>query len=274
MFERYTEKARRAISFAHFEASHYGSPYIETEHLLLGLLREDRALARFVFGSPESIDPIRKEVESHIAIGERISTSVEIPLTNECKRILTLAAEEADLLRRRHIGTEHLLLGMLREDKCFAARILHARGAELHKIRKGLAQVTSGTERTRHMATIERVEIGEAIAGLLDAWHMRDAKRFSGFFEDDGQFWDLRRELWLGRSDIEKGVGLYFSSYEVVPGEGQIEVVKLGHKDLATVTLGWGTETGKPVARMTVVLVEYATGWSVVSASLIESGSV
>ena len=214
MFERYTEKARRVIFFARFEASQYGSHYIETEHLLLGLLREDKALARFVFGSPHSIDPIRKEVESHITIGKRISTSVEVPLTDECARILKLAAEEADLLRHRHIGTEHLLLGMLLEEKCLAARILHARGVELQKLRKALAQSTPRVETTHDVATIESVEIEEAVAELLVAWHMRDAMRFSSFFEDGGQFWDLRRDLWLGRSDIEKGVGLYFSSSE------------------------------------------------------------
>jgi ATP-dependent Clp protease ATP-binding subunit ClpC len=74
VFERYTEKARRAIFFARYEASQYGTPYIETEHLLLGLLPEDRALPRFAFGSLQSIDPIRKEVEAHITIGKRIST--------------------------------------------------------------------------------------------------------------------------------------------------------------------------------------------------------
>jgi ATP-dependent Clp protease ATP-binding subunit ClpC len=74
VFERYTEKARRAIFFARYEASQYGTPYIETKHLLLGLLPEDRALTRFAFGSLQSIDPIRKEVEAHITIGKRIST--------------------------------------------------------------------------------------------------------------------------------------------------------------------------------------------------------
>ena len=73
MFERYIEKARRAIFFARCEASQYGSPCIETE-LLLGLLPEDRALTRLAFGSPQSIDPIRKELEAHNPIGKRIST--------------------------------------------------------------------------------------------------------------------------------------------------------------------------------------------------------
>src|SRR5690349_24993515 len=77
MFERFTEKARRVIFFARYEASQYGSPYIETEHLLLGLLREDRPLAKQFLG--DSYEPsIRSEIERHITARERISTSVEV----------------------------------------------------------------------------------------------------------------------------------------------------------------------------------------------------
>ena len=100
MFERYTEKARRVIFFGRFEASHYGSPFIETEHLLLGLLREDKALANWFLHAHGSIESIRREIESGITVRERISTAAEIPLTQECKRILNLAAEEAELLRQ------------------------------------------------------------------------------------------------------------------------------------------------------------------------------
>ncbi len=106
MFERYTEKARRAIFFARYEASQYGSPYIETEHLLLGLLREDRALAKRFLGEVNSEEGIRAEIERHTTSRERISTSVEVPLTLESKKILNLAAEEADRPGHRHIGTE------------------------------------------------------------------------------------------------------------------------------------------------------------------------
>src|SRR5437762_9869892 len=110
VFERYTEKARRLIFFARYEASQYGSPYIETEHLLLGLLREDRALANRILGEVNSEEGIRAEIEGHIASRGRISTSVEVPLALESKKILNLAAEEADRLGHRHIGTEHILL--------------------------------------------------------------------------------------------------------------------------------------------------------------------
>ena len=96
MFERYTEKARRVIFFARYEASQFGSPYIETEHLLLGLLREDKALTNRFLRSHASVESIRKQIEGHTTIREKVSTSVDLPLSNECKRVLAYAAEEAE----------------------------------------------------------------------------------------------------------------------------------------------------------------------------------
>src|SRR6059036_1011324 len=140
MFERYTEKARRVIFFARYEASQFGSPYIESEHLLLGLLREDKALTNRFLRSHSSVDSIRKQIEGHVQIREKVSTSVDLPLSHECKRVLAYAAEEAERLSHKHIGTEHLLLGLLREEKCFAAEILHERGLRLSSIREELAR--------------------------------------------------------------------------------------------------------------------------------------
>src|SRR5664280_2809293 len=124
MFERYTEKARRVIFFARYEASQFGSPYIETEHLLLGLLREDKALANRFLRAHAAVESMRKQIEGHTTIREKVSTSVDLPLSHECKRVLAYGAEEAERLNHKHIGTEHLLLGLLREEKCFAAEIL------------------------------------------------------------------------------------------------------------------------------------------------------
>src|SRR5881628_556861 len=147
MFERYTEKARRVIFFARYEASQFGSPYIETEHLLLGLLREDKQLTNRFLRSHASIESIRKQVEGRTPSREKVSTSVDLPLSQECKRVLAYAAEEAERLANKHIGTEHLLLGLLREDKSFAAEILHERGLRLSTIREelGRAQNEKGT---------------------------------------------------------------------------------------------------------------------------------
>jgi ATP-dependent Clp protease ATP-binding subunit ClpC len=132
MFERYTEKARRVIFFARYEASRFGSPYIETEHLLLGLLRENHRLLR----SQATFESIRNQIEGRTPLREATSTSVDLPLSQECKRVLAYAVEEAERLSHKHIGTEHLLLGLLRADKSFAAEILHERGVRLSTARE------------------------------------------------------------------------------------------------------------------------------------------
>jgi ATP-dependent Clp protease ATP-binding subunit ClpC len=146
MFERYTEKARRVIFFARYEASQFGLPNIETEHLLLGLLREDKALTNRFLRSHASVEAIRNQIVAHTSIREKISTSVDLPLSNESKRVLAYAAEEAERLGHKHIGTEHLLLGLLREEKCFAAELLKDRGVKLVKIREELASVAHVVE--------------------------------------------------------------------------------------------------------------------------------
>jgi ATP-dependent Clp protease ATP-binding subunit ClpA len=140
MFERYTEKARRVIFFARYEASQFGSPYIETEHLLLGLLREDNPMVSRHLPSPGYEESILKRIKSLVAVHEKISTSVDLPLSNECKRVVAYAAEEAVRLGHSHIGTEHLLLGLLRETGCFAEFMLSKHGADLKRLRKKLSE--------------------------------------------------------------------------------------------------------------------------------------
>ncbi len=141
MFERYTEKARRTVFFARFEASQFGSPNIEPEHLLLGLLREDKALADRLPHPRPSLESVRKQIEARTTLGEKVPTSVDLPLSVECKRVLAYAEEEGERLSHKHIGTEHLLLGLLREEKCFAAEILHGWGLRLETIREELSQL-------------------------------------------------------------------------------------------------------------------------------------
>src|SRR5260370_34293128 len=110
MFQLYTGKARRVIFFARCEASQFGSPYIETERLRLGLLREDKGLTFRFLRSYDSVESTRKQIEGHITIREKLSSSVDLPLSNERKRILAHAAEQSERLSHHHVGTEHLLL--------------------------------------------------------------------------------------------------------------------------------------------------------------------
>ncbi len=139
MFERYTEKARRIIFFARYECSQFGTSEIQTEHLLLGLLRENAATMSRHAGQDLDLTQIRVNIEKFAWAGKKISTSVDLPLSSECKRILACAAEEAEHLGHKHIGTEHLLLGILREENCNAAQLLRQQGFELDRVRKSIA---------------------------------------------------------------------------------------------------------------------------------------
>jgi ATP-dependent Clp protease ATP-binding subunit ClpA len=148
MFERYTEKARRVIFFARYEASVFGSPYIETEHFLLGLLREDKTLANRFLRSHAAVESIRRQIEEHTPLRPKTSTSVDLPLSRECKRILAYGAEESERLKHKRIGPEHLLIGVLMEEKSFAARLLHERGLELSTVRAELKMDGTSEEAT------------------------------------------------------------------------------------------------------------------------------
>jgi hypothetical protein len=143
VFERYTEKARRVIFFGRYEASQFGSPYIEDEHLLLGLLRESKDICAKFFPVPFSVDDLRKEIEQHTSVEKKISTSVDLPLSNECRHILNYAAEEADRLGHKHIGTEHLFIGVLLEKDCYACQLLKKRGVILENARSIVGEPTA-----------------------------------------------------------------------------------------------------------------------------------
>ena len=136
MFERYTEKARRAIFFSRYEASQFGSSYIETEHLLLGLLRENNFLYHWI--PKTNLETIRKRLDEHGTRQPSTSISVDLPLSNASKRVLKFAADEADALSHKHIGTEHLFLGLLDESGSLADKLLREAGANPERVRLDL----------------------------------------------------------------------------------------------------------------------------------------
>jgi hypothetical protein len=129
MFDRYSEKARRTIFFARYEASQFGSSYIESEHLLLGILREDKSLIPLL--RIPSAEALRDKIEDRLGPqGEKISTSVDLPLSHECKRALAYASEDADTLGHKNIETWHLVLGLLRLEKSGALELLAENGID------------------------------------------------------------------------------------------------------------------------------------------------
>ena len=194
MFERYTEKARRVIFFARYEASQFGSPYIETEHLLLGLLREDKALTNRFLRSHASVESIRKQIEGHTTIREKVSTSVDLPLSNECKRVLAYAAEEAERHRRVVfvIDEAHLLApDQLEEirlltnqnmdaDSPFAG-ILVGQPTLLRQLRMGIFAALDQRIATRY--TLAPMDLGESSSYLRH--HLGLVGRNDPVFADD-----------------------------------------------------------------------------------------
>src|ERR1700730_996811 len=131
MFERFTERARRALFFACDEASQLGSTSIDTEHLLLGLIREGKGLTERVFADAGiGFDEIRDEV-LRVPARSKTSTSAEIPFSAAGERVLQHAAQEADRLLHDYVGSEHLLLGLLSELGSAAADELTSRGLRL-----------------------------------------------------------------------------------------------------------------------------------------------
>jgi ATP-dependent Clp protease ATP-binding subunit ClpC len=139
MFERYTEKARRVIFFARYEASQFGSLYIEPYHLLLAMLREIPGFFQPLLKSHEAFEAIRKHCEATFPRNQRISTAVDLPLSHESKQVLRQAAEESERLGHEHIRPEHMVLALLRQEVSEPTAILRRYGMELDALRREVA---------------------------------------------------------------------------------------------------------------------------------------
>ncbi|MCS6875181.1 MAG: ATP-dependent Clp protease ATP-binding subunit [Pyrinomonadaceae bacterium] len=177
MFEKYTEKARRVIFFARYEALQYGSRFIAPEHLLLGLLREDKTVITrfFPFPSSASIDVIRREIENRIVLRERIPQTTELRLAPETKRVLAYASEESQRLHAQSVNTEHILLGILREETSLAAEILREYGVRLQTTREIILRnnsfqnfLSESKKEGSILAEYTRDLTQEAVEGKLD----------------------------------------------------------------------------------------------------------
>lgn len=141
MWEPFTERARRSIILAQEEAQRLGNNYIGTEHLLLGIINEGESVAAKVLENlGVSLDKVRKEVETIVGKGGQ-TTQQEMVFTPRAKRVIELAFEEARALSHNYIGTEHLLLGLVREGEGIAARVLSNLGADLSKIKAQITQL-------------------------------------------------------------------------------------------------------------------------------------
>jgi hypothetical protein len=143
VFERFTERARQVVVLAQDEARTLRHNYIGTEHLVLGLLREEEGLAARVLESLDiTIEEVRAQVARIVGEGDEVTTG-QIPFTPRAKKVLELALREALTLGHNYIGTEHLLLGLVRENEGVGARILLDFGADAEKIRDQVIRMLS-----------------------------------------------------------------------------------------------------------------------------------
>lgn len=166
MFERFTEKARRVVVYAQEEARMLNQNYIGTEHLLLGLIREQDGIAAKALESLNiSLEDVHQQVEDLIGRGTFVPTG-HIPFTPRAKKVLELSLREALQLGHNYIGTEHILLGLIREGEGVAAQVLLNLGADLEKVRSAVIQLLSGHYGKQGEASEERGRSGNG--ALLD----------------------------------------------------------------------------------------------------------
>jgi ketosteroid isomerase-like protein len=257
MFERYTEKARCVIFFARYEASQYGSRYIGSEHILLGLFREDPALMNRAVSTRSSADEIRKEIEKGIEPRERISTSVEVPLAQDSVKILRFAADEAGQLGHRYVGTEHIVLGILMTPESLAGRMLMERVPSLAWFRSQVEQgVGFGREGWRLRQSDEATATIDALLAGIGSSKWTD---LSSYFAADAEFVDSTGKRWKGREEIGNQFETLFLPYAKKGVTFILEGVDAGAIDTFVARVLWENVTVaggtlRSMHRMTIIV--------------------
>lgn len=147
-FDKFTIRARKVLTLSQEEAQHFQHNYIGTEHLLLGLVHEGEGVAaKVLINLGVQLSDVRKAIEFIIGRGERIITG-EIGLTPRAKKVIELAVDEARMLNHHYIGTEHILLGLVREGNGIAAGVLESMGVKLEQVRAETLKVLNSQRDT------------------------------------------------------------------------------------------------------------------------------
>jgi ATP-dependent Clp protease ATP-binding subunit ClpC len=149
MFDNYTEAARKAVFFARYEAGVVGSPYIEAEHLLLGILREEGHLLKRLLQPPAKVESVLEQIRRQLPPGQSTSASVDVPVGRSCKRAFQYAAEEARQFKTDSINLDHLTLGISRVESCTAAQVLRTNGITTERLRNEVVRTPPPQEQPR-----------------------------------------------------------------------------------------------------------------------------
>jgi len=171
MFDRFTDRARRVMGLARQEAQRFNHEYIGTEHILLGLIQEGSGVAANVLRNLDiDLDKIRREVEKIVQSGPSMVTMGQLPFTPRAKKVLELAVEEASNLGHNYIGTEHLLLGLIRENEGVAAQVLLNLGLKLEDVREEVLELLGADMPAESSSTPEQKKGGKSKTPALDAF--------------------------------------------------------------------------------------------------------
>jgi ATP-dependent Clp protease ATP-binding subunit ClpC len=207
MFEKFSDRARRVIVLAQEEARQLHHDYIGTEHLLLGLIHEGRGVAAKALESLGiSLEDVRRDVEEIVPPGEH-ERSGHIPFTPRAKKVLELSLRESQQLGHAYIGTEHILLGLIREGEGVAAQVLVKLGADLNRVREQVLQLLD-TYAREPGAEGETVVTWEAATGLAGERELRIvgspgqlAEMISRLRSIDARVAAIEEHLGLGQAD-------------------------------------------------------------------------
>jgi hypothetical protein len=240
MFERFDDRARRVIFFARYEASVYGSPVIDTEHLLLGVLRQNGSVA---FGCDEKFDlgtAVRRDIETRITRKEPIPTSAEVPLSMESRQALMFAVEEAENMGDKQIVTEHLILGLLRIENGMAASVLAT-----HKVT--LSQFRSFWGQSRNAATAEDLAqmgrnsvIAEVfLRNFLIALRNGSTEASRNFFSLDAEFVDAYGQRHAGETGFDAKFGELFAPFSARKAEYFVVEMRHPHQGVCIACVLW-----------------------------------
>ena len=220
------------------------------------------------FLGPSSVAAeIRAEIEKQITRREPISTSVEMPLTEECKKVLKLAAEESERLAHRHIGTEHVLVALSRVEGSLAAGLLRERGIKPEAIREQLAKAP-GSASPKAPLEPSRGAIA-TLASFLSGLKWYNWEQLAPFFSRNTHFVDSRGKCWRGRDEIEKQFATFFAPYAKKNVTFVQEGSYRGPAESVVANILWenvtfGGEATRCSHRMTVMVAQEGEDWVIV----------
>jgi Clp amino terminal domain, pathogenicity island component/Domain of unknown function (DUF4440) len=268
VFERYTARARRVVFFARYEACQLGSTTIECEHLLLGVMREDPALFFKTDGTPRPSE-LKKAISANLKVGPPIGTSVDVPLSADCKRAIAQAAEEAERLGSRTVGCEHILIGLMRQEESNAACAMKEAGMKLSTLRTAAAKPGSPADSDTEALSKAAGHIFKLMEFM---WNEQNLDGFARLFATNAEFVDVSGSRWTNDMQIAEAT----HAFDRLGNElGAIKLtghsILLSGEQFCVSRVVWDVElreSGRRVGSvmMTAALENVADNWKIVAA--------